>query len=388
VLNNGQELAPDFPSAVARCFGNGGYRTVQIGKLHFQNHEDHDLDPRGQDAFGFDVFQLSEEPGCYEDAYRTWLRGEHPEWVETFTVPRPASPARHGESQNFRVLEAPWQYSHSGWVAEQAERYLYSWGKRPERQFLHLGFYAPHPPLNPTREMFAPYERAEIPPPIPPTQTRMPSVLEPAVLREYRRHFAAMVTGVDLAVGQLLERLEQEGELDDTLIIFSSDHGDLCGDHGGVSKGPSWYEGIMRLPLILHWPKGLGREGRVVDGLVEMVDLLPTLLGLCHLPVPPMISGRDWSASLEGDSPLVGREDLFAVADGSFMLRTRDHKYLRYLGREGVREVLYHLADDPDEIRDRAAEPGYREELNELRSRALTRWQNAARPVTPRRLRF
>jgi len=388
VMRNGQELSPDFDPVAARAFGAAGYRTVQIGKLHLQCHEDHDMDPRAREAYGFDVLELSEEPGCYEDAYRLWLRGEHPDAVEVFTVPRPTSFERRQDGREFRVIDAPWELSHSGWVATQAERYLYSWGTRPDPQFLHLGFYAPHPPLNPTHEMFDPYRGETVPDPIGTDGTRVFEPLEPDLLREYRRHFAAMVTGVDFAIGRLVAALKKNGEFDDTLLVFSSDHGDLCGDHGGISKGPSWYDGIMHLPLILHWPDGLGTEPRRVGGFFEMVDLLPTLLGLSGAAVPRAMTGRDVSGALLSGAEVPGREDVLAVYPGSLMLRNEGWKYLRYRGREGVYEVLYDLFGDPEEKWNRADDPEVRHVVEGMRARALDRLASASEPVTRIRCRF
>jgi arylsulfatase A-like enzyme len=296
VMANGHELRPDFSPTIAQCFANGGYRTVQIGKLHLQCHEDTDLDPRPKHGYGFEVFQLSEEPGCYEDAYRTWLRGEHPDLVETFTVPRPMSNERHAESKTFHVLDAPWEASHSGWIATQACRYLGSWGLRQEPQFMHLGFYAPHPPLNPTREMFEPYEKVD------PEIGRCidqdwcdAGQADDQTLKDYKRHFYAMITGVDMAVGKLVDHLKKLGIYDNTLLVFGSDHGDACGDHGRTSKDNSYYEGIMRLPLVFQWPAGLGTQNRRVGSLVEMVDVMPTLLDLASLPIPPAVQGRSYA---------------------------------------------------------------------------------------------
>lgn len=391
VMHNGHELPGDFKPTVGHCFSAGGYRTVQIGKLHFEGHEDHDLDPRARNSYGFDVFQLSEEPGCYEDAYRTWLRGEYPGLVEQFTVPRPMSDERKQERTNFKVLDAPWEASHSGWVATQACRYLSSWGTRGEPQFLHLGFYAPHPPLNPTRDMFAPYAEAEIPRPLLEEEDwNARSDLDEETLVEYRRHFYAMVTGVDLAVGKLLDMLESKSMLDDTLIIFSSDHGDACGDHGRTGKGNSFYDSIMRLPLVMHWPNGLkASAGRRIDGLMEMVDVLPTLLELTGLPVPRAMSGRSFAEALTTGEPVDGRAEVYAVhGPGHIMIRTESHKYLRYVRGNEVQEVLYDLENDPCEYRNAANDPALAEVLADLRSRALSRTIHASASIRERRVRF
>jgi arylsulfatase A-like enzyme len=369
----------------------GNYRTVQIGKLHFQNHEDEDLSNRPPNQYGFDVFRLSEEPGCYEDAYRKWLRGEHPEYVQTFTVPRPMSPARHEERTNMKVLDAPWQFSHSGWVSTQACRYLYSWNKRPEPQFMHLGFYAPHPPLNPTVEMFQPYQDMALPPlNRDESDWNDPDSFSDEVLLNYKRHFYAMVTGVDMAIGQLLNTLEAQGELDDTLIVFNSDHGDACGDHGRTGKGPSFYEGIMHLPLIMHWPNGLKpSSGRRVSELVEMVDIVPTLLELCDLPVPRAVAGKSWAEPLRSGAPFQGRSDILAIHDDTYaMLQTPIYKYVRQQKGDDYKEILYDLQNDPRELENIATHPENEAILNELRNRLLSRVLNASSSITERRLRF
>jgi arylsulfatase A-like enzyme len=114
-------------------------------------------------------------------------------------------------------------------------------------------------------------------------------------LKDYKRHFYAMITGVDMAVGKLVDHLKKLGIYDNTLLVFGSDHGDACGDHGRTSKDNSYYEGIMRLPLVFHWPAGLGTQNRRVGSLVEMVDVMPTLLDLASLPIPPAVQGRSYA---------------------------------------------------------------------------------------------
>ena len=397
VTANGHTLPPDFPLTPGRLFGAGGYTTVQIGKLHFQPHEDLDLDPRARHDYGFDVLCLSEESGCYDDAYMTWLHTEHPELVDVFRVPRPTSPERVAERSG-RVLDAPWQASHSGWVADAADRWLAGRAARGG-QFVHLGFYAPHPPLNPTREMFEPYDGAELPPPriAPEEWTDKPEPLRsmlrrradltPEVLDQYRRHFFAMVTGVDLAVGRALTRLEAEAALDDTLIVFTADHGDMCGDHGLILKGPHFYDQVTHVPCVLHWPNGLGAAGRAVDGLAEMVDLMPTLLELCGLPVPEAMAGRSMAAALRDGRPPEPREDVYGYHHGEIaMVRTDSHKLVRFGAAGG--EVLYDVAADAPEVVNHAEDPAYGDVLDELRERLLRRTMEACRSPLRRTYRF
>ncbi len=386
VTNNGRDLRPDFSPTAPEVFRNAGFQTAQIGKLHFQSHEDCDLDPRPRHSYGFDVFWQAEEPGPYEDAYLKWLRGEHPGLVDLFRVPRSNSPHRiAGESCT--VLNAPWQASFSGWVAEQTSRYLSGhFGQRTDNQFIHMGFYAPHPPLNPTADMFAPYKDIVIPAARihdnegddkPEMLKRWLDQADPGRADEYRRHFLAMVTGVDFAVGQLVATLTQIGALEDTLIVFSADHGDMCGDHGIYGKGHHFYDEVMHLPLALHWPRGLGTAERRVKGLFEMVDLLPTLMGLCGLPAHPAMAGKSCSEALLENREPEGRESVFAYHDpGHVMVRTEAGKYIRFA--DGG-EVLYDFADREAERVNHALDPACKKQLDHMRGLAMARILEATR---------
>jgi arylsulfatase A-like enzyme len=127
----------------------------------------------------------------------------------------------------------------------------------------------------------------------------------------------------------------------------------------------------------MHWPAGLGAERRDVDGLFEMVDVLPTMLGLCGAHVPDMMIGRSMAEGLTAGAKVEGREDALAYMEpGVAMLRTEKWKYLRY---GPGREVLYDLAEDPPEVTNRAGDPGCADTLAELRDRMLTRVLQASR---------
>jgi arylsulfatase A-like enzyme len=388
VTTNGQCLPPAFEPTAATVFKAAGYQTAQIGKLHLQPHDDHDLDPRPRHAYGFDTFLLSEARGCYQDAWLTWLAGRYPEHLDTFRVSRATDPQRWRQEKQGIVLDAPWQASHSGFVAETACRYLRGHGR--SRHFLHLGFHNPHPPLNPTREAFAPYEGADIPRP---RLGEAEWADKPEPLRRilqgrrdwsesdflsYRRYFYALVTEVDLALGMLLEFLQQNEWIENTLIAFSSDHGDMCGDHSITHKGPQFYDEVMHVPQILYWPDGLGTQRRDISALIEMVDVLPTLIELCGGYVPEVMSGQSFAPALLSGEEIVGRRDALAFNEPDWiMLCSRNCKYIRYDSTGG--EVLYDLSEDPHEVINRAADLAYVDLLHEARLRTLSRALQASR---------
>ena len=391
VTRNGQMLPADFTPTVATAFSAAGYQTAQIGKLHFQPHEDLDFSAHPRHTYGFDIFWPSEERGNYSDAYYHWLEGRYPEYAATFRVPRSSDPRRHWTEKVPRPVDAPWQATHAGWIVDTACRYLST--RTDSRQFMHLGFYNPHPPLRPVREAWDTCEGRELPAPVrrPAEWADKPEPLASMLrhrsdwstedFRAYRRGLAALVTEMDMAIGSLIEWLRSNELLDDTLLVFSSDHGDFAGDHGITHKGPAFYDEVMRVPLILSWPAALGSSRRDCRGLFEMVDLLPTLLGLCGAPANEVMAGRSIAGDLLDGRDPHGREDVLAYhADGMAMLRTSSHKYLRYEPHGS--EVLYDLSDG--EFANRAGDPAFAQILSAMRLRLLSRSLAAgasARPV-------
>ena len=389
---NGGCLPDDFSPSVARLFKGMGYQTTQIGKLHFQPHEDNDLDPAPRNRYGFDTFYAAEEPGCYEDAYRIWLGTEFPEYKELLKIERSSSPNRPrlnnpvGDYEG-KVLDVPWEASFSGWVSQMACNFLDQRHRRTPFQFLHLGFYAPHPPLNPTREMMEPYLNREISAPVYTEEERKNSRLSPELwdrdrLLAYKRHFYAMTTGVDMAIGKVLSKLEELGELDDTLIILNSDHGDACGDHFNLEKYYDlFYDGVVRVPLVFHWPNGLPAKGSNADAPVELIDILPTTMGLCGCSVDPVLMGRSYATELlEGKDPK-GREDTLTYShdlNGPHVLLTnREFKYSFSRGKE----ALWDLNAPNGEGRDVSADRP--EILREMRDRLMRRMLDAGRSWRP-----
>ncbi|MGE4489857.1 MAG: sulfatase [Kiritimatiellales bacterium] len=386
---NGGCLPDNYEPSVARLFSGIGYQTTQIGKLHFQPHEDNDLDPRPRNRYGFDIFYGAEEPGCYEDAYRTWLATEYPQYKDVLRIERSSSlnrPRLNNPVGNYegKVVDAPWQASFSGWIAQMACNFLDQRHRRHKYQFMHLGFYAPHPPLNPTREMFEPYRNRELSVPVFSEQERMGSRLSNQLWDEkrltvYKRHFYAMVTGVDFAIGQLLEKLEATGELNDTLIILNSDHGDACGDHFELEKYYDlFYDGVVRVPLVFHWPNGIKQKGQRISSLVELVDILPTVMELCGCPPADTLMGRSYASELRDGSVPEGRATALTYShDGEgphVMLTTPSHKYFLSKGSE----VLWAVDKEGVDIAG-----DFPETLEKLRFQLLQRLAEAGRSYRP-----
>ena len=158
--------------------------------------------------------------------------------------------------------------------------------------------------------------------------------------------YYGMVSMLDAQVARILETLDERKLAEDTLVIFTSDHGELLGDHRQLFKGPVHYEGLLRVPLIVRG--GQFTAGTVIDEPVGLVDLAPTMLGAAGVEIPKWMEGRPL---LDGPRPYVLTENDHQAGFKISLrtLTTKRHKITRYVGREGVGE-LYDLQEDPGEV--------------------------------------
>ena len=191
---------------------------------------------------------------------------------------------------------------------------------------------------------------------------------------ELQRKIAACLVSVDDGVGQILRQLGESGELDDTMVMYSSDNGFFAGEHG-LNDKRAMYEDSIRVPLLVHYPRRV-KPGSVFDQMVLHLDVVPTVLEFAGVEVPRRVQGRSWKPALEGKDP-GGREawlyeyhweKAYPWDPTQFGVRTRRHKYIRYpdLGNpdpdypmrgELPYDELYDLETDPLEMRNLAKEP-------------------------------
>jgi arylsulfatase A-like enzyme len=260
---------------------------------------------------------------------------------------------------------------------------------------ISISFKAPHGPWNELQPGTAELYRG-VSIPLPETATAEAAAATPAFLRAslvgergaawigdregLRIKLAlyyALISGVDLAVGRLVDALERLGLGDDTVILYTSDNGLLLGEHGLVGK---WvmYEESIRVPLVIRDPRlPASLRGSRVGAMALNIDVAPTLLELAGLSPSPRMQGRSLAPLLRGE-PVAWRDDWFYEHDihpqGGYLptvegVRTNDWKYVRYLDPRSDRECLYDLRADPHELRDAIERPDAREVAERLRGR-------------------
>ena len=192
-------------------------------------------------------------------------------------------------------------------------------------------------------------------------------------LREYAAIYYGMVKYIDDQVGRILSKLDELGLADHTLVIFTTDHGDMVGAHGCIGKSVgSYYDDLVRIPLTMRLP-GAIRPGTVVSQPVSQIDLMPTILDYVGQPLPERLPGRSLRPLLEGRD-VSWRDYAFCQrANQSRMLRTDRHKYV--YGKRGPKQpplvALYDLERDPEENRNLADSPEHADLVRRMHRRLL-----------------
>lgn len=365
-----------------------GYHTAQIGKLHFQPHSRRDHRNPHPD-YGFDVFILSDEPGCYDDAYIKWVETIDPEMVARVRVSLPpAAEAAGGKAYSDvprnthepYIFEGDEDLTHSAFVASEMCGFLEK--QKQDRPFFAIaGFYAPHAPVNPPGRFAAMYNPKDMPlPRLGREESFAPPLQEvaPEKWQEIAACYMALVSHVDDCIGKILDTLKKTGLAEDTIVIFTSDHGEYLGDHGRVQKGPPGHDCIIRMPFLIRYPERI-KPGTVLDVLAEGVDFVPTLLDYCGIQTPGFVQGKSFKALLEGKAD-THREDILMEVfqprgHKTAAVRTKDFKYC--CSNDG-KELLYDLRQDPKELENVAGKQSYRDVLLEMTKRMNSRLMDAA----------
>jgi arylsulfatase A-like enzyme len=159
-----------------------------------------------------------------------------------------------------------------------------------------------------------------------------------------------MITYLDHQIGRLLGRMMELGIFDDTLIIYTTDHGEKLGDFGSFWKA-SFLEPSARIPLIVKWPKSMDLEpGRSIESLACLEDLLPTLCDFGGAKIPDGIDGQNLRPAIEGSGKSTRPYIWGQFGEATHMIRTERFKYIYY--PDDGRELLFDMAADPNELTD------------------------------------
>ena len=365
VNRNGNDHFPCSEKLITNMLAKEGYDCGLSGKLHLAAAQGR-VEQRGDDGYRF--FRWSHHPRPEEwwpgevHGYQHWLQAQGVDWAEAYDARVKAS-RRPGEPY---MVGIDAQYHQTTWCANKAIAFMSESRNGP--WLMSVNPFDPHPPFDPPQEYLERMDVADMPLPLfqpeemetqlafekidhQTQQPRSPHTYD--ALRMVAAYYA-QIELIDDQVGRMLETLEATGQCDNTIVIFTSDHGDMVGDHGLLQKGCRFYEGAVHVPLIVSWPAGI-KSGLRSEALVELTDLVPTFLESLGMPVPDHVQGKSLLPILTGEAdPVKHRDFVRSEYHDALPMPDRSHANMIFDGRHKI--VMYH-GHDVGELYDLEADP-------------------------------
>lgn len=404
---NGQSISAD-EQLVPKLFADAGYSCGLSGKLHLSScHPSAAPVIERRIADGYAEFHWSHHPDA------DWPANEYDHWLREKGL-KYARTSFHGSSYVEAGMVA--EHHQTTWCALKAAEFIEANAEFDRPWLFSVNFFDPHHPFDPPEELLQRYleklDAIPLPEYVPgelDTKPRFQQIDHEGAYggnaglpydamsdedhRLVRAAYWAMCDLVDQQVGRMLDALERTGQLNDTLVIFMSDHGEMLGDHGIYLKGPYFYEPAIHVPLILSWP-GTIAAGRSVNDMTELVDLAPTLLEAAGLPSYPGMQGTSlWNMLLPGAAPPAPREDIYCEYYNAMpwhknptaqatMVRTERYKLTVIHGL--ATGELYDLDQDPHETHNLWDDSAHRDLQCELLRRLTDRMAWTVDPLSLR----
>lgn len=408
---------------VGEDFQNAGYRTALVGKAHFQmtkaaqGYTSLESPPTLWDIdfwrnfhgpfYGFDHVELARnhtDEYWAGQHYAAWMEDKGlADWQQHFCSRPDESDPRAPQHHAWTLPE---EYHQNAWIAERTNALMTSYKEGGENFFLWASFFDPHPSYlvpAPWDTMYDP-ETLTVPHATPGEHDRMPEhfgmtqeqspdfspwqeehghyvhgfhthVHETKKLAKDIAVYYGMISMMDKYIGKILDKLEELGLMDDTLIVFTTDHGHFFGHHGLVAKGPFHYEDMIRVPFIVKHPDA-DKSGEASPALQSLVDLAPSFLASCGIEPPIFMTGRNQTDVWQGTCPsardhiIVENHHQPTTVHMKTYVEDR-YKITVYFGREYGE--LFDLHNDPKEVHNLWDSP----EAKDLKAEMMTKFLHA-----------
>lgn len=370
----------NYKNTIASEFSKAGYHTQCIGKMHvypernlcgFHNIMLHD---------GYLHFARNKEGKASTqieqcDDYLKWFREKKGHNVDLIDI---------GLDCNSWVSR-PWGYEENlhptNWVVNESIDFLRR--RDPSKPFfLNMSFVRPHSPLDPPKFYFDMYKDEDLPESLmgdwankEDKENRgkdincVKGIINKKALKRAKAAYYGSITHIDHQIGRFLIALSEYGELNNTIFLFVSDHGDMMGDHNWFRKGIP-YEGSARVPFFIYDPGNLlkGKKGKVFDEVLELRDIMPTLLDFAHISIPDSVEGLSLKNLIE-ERDYTWREYIHGEhsfgEDSNHYIVTKKDKFLWFSQRG--EEQYFDLDKDPKELTNLINSEEYKERIDYLR---------------------
>ncbi len=408
---------PESEPTVGDLLHKNGYRTALVGKAHFQPL-------RGTDDFttlesypllqnldfwqdfddpfyGFDHVELARnhtDEAHVGQHYALWMEEKGLDnWRDYFR-----SPTGNNDSQRRKWL-IPERYHYNAWIAERTNSLISQYNDNDQPFFMWASFFDPHPaylvpepwdtmydPNEVTVPALAPGEHDKNPPHLQMTQEENPDF---SVYQEpngsgchgFHSHlhdreelakdiacYYGMVSCMDKYIGQIVDHLDKLGLAENTLVVFTSDHGHYYGHHGLIAKGPFHYDDGIRVPMIARLPNKIP-AGALSHTLQSLVDYAPTFLEYCEFDIPEDMTGISQLDIWQGNESNAREHVIIENHHQPTTINMRtyidtQYKMTMYYGRDYG--DIFDLQNDPDELNNLWSDEGLRNELMERFLRA------------------
>ena len=306
VHRNGNAFFPSSEVLVTRLLADAGYDCGLVGKLHLAGAQN-EIEPRTDDGYRYFVWSQHPRPNIKGDLYPEWLSEE--KGMDPIELFKPVGSA-YG-------IGLPAELHQTTWCSEMAIRFITE--DRDKPCLLSVNPFAPHPSFYPPQEYLDRYNPEDLPYPLfqehdlerqkafqeidQETIHAINPLIHPEAtggcdFRLMKACYYAEITLLDEQFGRIIDTLRETNQLENTIIIFSSDHGELLGDHGLLYKGCRFFEALTHVPLIISGP-GFLKNTRS-GALVESIDLAPTLLEAAGIEIPYYMQGKSLGSLLTG----------------------------------------------------------------------------------------
>jgi len=419
---------PEETETIGSILKEEGYKTALIGKAHFQHNLQNKKYPSleampllqdlefwrnfDEEFYGFDTIELTRNHTnefLVGQHYAIWMEDNGLDnWRDYFSAPTGTM-----DPEKKHVWEIPEKYHYNAWIAERTNGLLKNYKENDENFFLWSSFFDPHPPYfvpEPWASMYDPNEitisgyaegeHEKNPPHFAMTQEQAPDystyfepedknwlhgchshIQDEQSLRKDIAIYYGMISMMDEYIGKILNQLDELGIADETLVVFTTDHGHFFGHHGLTAKGPFHYEDMIKVPMIARDNKEI-KSGSVNSSFQSLVDFTPTFLEWVGLKVPRTMSGISQAEVWKGNSESVRDHIIVENQHTATTMNLRTYVNERYkitVYFNNEYGELYDLQNDPKEVHNLWDNP----EIEALKSELLVKFMWAEMGKVP-----